>query len=294
MLTTWDTAARSLGVEVRSRREHERRWSASLTPRSTYVRLREQSDVEPGVLLDAALDASVGVALAADRLQRACFGPTWTARRSHFKRGIQGLDLPLQPPPGFDAGQWLAIRAVMMDGAETWDEAGSRLPEETELLQRLFEHDPDEYERLADAALSIGGRIDVNTRRDVVLMKDELNDAEAFRKEWAAAFGAMRTRPAAPTHLAVSILNELLADDARSIGLFLRHVGLSQAAVVGFDEDSEAASVRRLDDEVYNARQALRRFREGEASSSPRRLCDTIEWVTSEELRRLAPRTSPA
>lgn len=186
-----------------------------------------------------------------------------------------------------------------------WADVAKVLPDEVELIGRMQREDPVAYQRLADAVSATGARIDRFTRTDVELRHQELGDGKAFRVAWVALFGKPRIRPAAQIQLAVHVLDSAGMESGRDIALFLSHVDLLQATVVGGDEDSRQASLLALDNEVYNARQALRRLREAEraedpedageytqrldeARRNPSSLIRTIEWVTCSGLRRLA------
>ncbi len=307
MAHTWRESATKLNLPVRDRRDHEQRWLDSLSPFSAYVGARVDPECSPTTLLAHALDAAVGVALATERLQRSCLGPVWERRLRSISVQAEGLALRCAPPPGCDAEGWSAIRAVMMADidADNWAAVAKVLPEEVELLRRLQEGDPGGYQRLVEAAAAEGARIDQNTRRDAETRYEELKTGAAFRLAWTAYFGKARIRPSAPAHLAVHLLDSAGMESARHVALFLHHVGLLQASVQGSDAATRADSLLALDNEVYNARQALKRLRKKhlpgpavsagagehmrEALAGPDSLIRTVEWVTWEDLNRLKP-----
>jgi len=303
---------------VRDRGEHEERWLRSLAPYSAYTQAESRPDSDPQALDCRALDAAVGVGLAAERLQRSFLGDGWPARTRALDRQSRALEFPLTPPPGCAPEPWRAIRAVMMadEDAKELKDLARVLPDEVELLTALWREDRAAYDRLAEAADAIGCQIDRRTRPDVLVRHEELTDGQAFRDAWVALFGTHHTRPSVRNHLAVHIL-DAAGLGSRDIALFLNHVGFFQAAVTGSGEQARQASLLVLDNEVYNARQALRRVREARERrrleeerkaqvegrsrrdpsaeygapdvGTPDALIRTIEWVTFAGLRRLPP-----
>ncbi len=209
--TSWTDCAAALGIQPTSAAERADRWRTSLRPRSALTRALRDPSVEPADLVDRTLDAAVGVATEAERLQRGCFGKSWTARQRAFQRQIAALELPRSAPAGFDPETWVAFKAVMESDSTDWEDADLDLPDEVARLRHLEAEVPAEYARLVEAALDVGARIDANTRRDAATMAWDLNQAQLFRTAWTRAFGgAARARPAAPLQLAVAVLHGAL------------------------------------------------------------------------------------
>ena len=285
----WDECAEKLPATVRARADHAHRWRASLRPESAFTRILGGAGVEGTTPIDSALDAAVGIAIEAERLQRSCFSKEWEKRQGAFRRALSTLGLPLQAPPGLEDAPWAAFKAVMESDLEDWDEARKVLPEEVELLGQLEKRAPDEYRRMVDAALAVGGRVDRDVRRGVVAEVYEMDTLQLFRTAWVTAFGNERIRTAAPFNIAAAVLRPLLSR-AREVGLFLEHVGVTERRL-----GDSAGQVRRdildsLDDDVHTAMKQWRR--KGMEPGSPTGitpLTSAIELVTYRQIHGATP-----
>jgi hypothetical protein len=285
-LESWKDAAEALGVEVVSPPQHAERWRRSLQPNSEFARLLDQQ-VESGALVTAALDAATGLGLEVERLQRACLGAVWPARKSEFLLRCRALRLDQSPPPGVAADAWCALKVLVEHGSEDRTVVAAALPDEWELLLEFERRDPAGYERLYREASERVAELEEAPRKRLLEAKRELDSGTAFREVWGRVFGeGAGIQPAAPRNLAVLVLAEA-ALGVRETGLFLARLGLTQTAFRS-DLNSEALlnQLRALDNEVHNARKVWRRaghpgLRAG-LQSAIRGLVDFIEWLTWE------------
>jgi hypothetical protein len=299
-LESWKEAAEALGVEVVSPPQHAERWRRSLQPNSEFARLLDQQ-VESGALVAAALDAATGLGLEVERLQRACLGSVWPARKSEFLLRCRALRLDQSPPPGVSADAWCALKALVEHGSEDRKAVAAALPDEWELLLEFERRDPAGYELLYREALERVAELEEAPRRRLLEAKRDLDSGSAFRTAWRRVFGKdAGIQPAAPRHLAALVLGEA-GLRVRETGLFLAYSGLTQTAFEpGMSSEARLARLTSLDNEVHNARKVWRSaghagLREG-LESPPGVLIDFVEWLTWERTAetRSEPQRSPA
>jgi hypothetical protein len=287
LLESWDEAAAGLGVEVRSADAHEERWLASLDPRRAAERGEYAGVPRDPHDIDAALDAAVGVARAVEQWQRTWLGRAGVRLDHSAGRVLNRLRLDRHPPAGVDLDTWRAVTAVMEGDYETWAVAAEAIPEAVAVLEDLQKRRPAYLERVRDAALNTGQRVDAAVRPTVLADLEGLGAGVVFRGVWKLVFGQdAGIQPAAPRQIGVYVLTEA-GLDLRSVGLFLAHVGLTHTSLDG----SATGLVDRLgalDTEVRNAQQKWRSLAQA-GGVGPHYLVDLLEEATVERLARAAP-----